>query len=229
MARTSCLDRSSLRTAVGAAALISAVASAPAMPSNINTDAVYCWGENIGFLNLRDSGFPPTTNGVFISQLHLSGFIWAENVGHISVGDGTPGGTTGQYTNADGPDTGVNIDSSGDLFGFAWGENIGWVNFDTRAALGPTGQQARVDRNARRLFGYAWGENVGWINLDDARPAMTVACPADFSGDGVRTVDDVFIFIAQWFKGDTRCDIDHDGVVSIDDIFIFITIWFQGC
>lgn len=225
MARRSCPEA----LAAAAAAVLFAGASAPAMPSNINPDFNYCWGENIGFLNLRDAGTPPTASGLFIAQTHLSGFIWGENVGWINTGDGSPGGTTGQYSNSDGADAGVNIDSSGDLFGLAWGENIGWINFDTRAALGPLGQQARVDRVSRRLLGFAWGENVGWINLDDARPSMIVLCPSDFSADGQTTVDDVFVYIAAWFNREARCDIDQDGQIEIDDLFLFIAIWFQGC
>lgn len=56
--------------------------------------------------------------------------VWAEKVGWINAGDGTPANGT-SYEDVDGSDFGVNIDpATGDLFGLAWGENIGWLNLD---------------------------------------------------------------------------------------------------
>ena len=63
-------------------------------------------------------------NGVFVDVTCLSGYIWAENVGWINVGNGGC-----PYLNADGSNSGVNVEPNGDLDGYAWGENIGWVNF----------------------------------------------------------------------------------------------------
>lgn len=131
--------------------------------TNVDPVLRYSWGENIGWIAWRDGDA-----GVRVHATILSGYAWGENVGWIHLGDGTPVNGTA-YANADGSDSGVNIDpATGNLSGLAWGENIGWINFDTAAALGGSGQHARLDAAARRLRGYAWGENVGWINLDDA-------------------------------------------------------------
>jgi hypothetical protein len=212
---------------VACAAITSA---AFADPSNINPSRKFCWGENIGYLNWRDAGSPPASQGARVGLRILSGFVWAENAGWINLGDGTPNSAAGQYGNADGSDCGVNIEAgTGDLFGLAWGENIGWVNFDTRAALGPSGQQARYDAALQRLRGYAWGENVGWINLDDNRIYVSTGCVADFDGNGVTTIDDLFLFLRAWFTQDPSADVDGNNGVTIDDIFVYLNMWFRGC
>jgi hypothetical protein len=118
--------------------------------------------------------------GVNVGANFLSGFIWAENVGWINVGDGTPGNGV-SYANASGTDFGVNVSSgSGNLTGFAWGEDIGWINFDGGALASPP-NPARFDGAAGRLRGYAWGENVGWINLDDATHFVGVIPAVDIA------------------------------------------------
>jgi hypothetical protein len=124
--------------------------------SNIDPNHKFAWCENTGWSNWRDAN--GTVDGVVVHDTFLSGYIWAENVGWIKVGNGG-----GPYSNTDGTNFGVNILLSGDLEGFGWGENIGWVNFDTS---GNAPDQARYDSGVGRFRGYAWGENVGWINLD---------------------------------------------------------------
>ena len=230
--------KSMLRILVGLGALGLFASGALADPSNINPAKRFCWGENIGYLNWRDAGSPPGSQGALIGSSILSGFVWGENVGWINLGDGTPASAP-HYGNTDGADCGVNIDASNNLFGLAWGENIGWINFDTRSALGPFGQQARVDRTAKRLRGYAWGENVGWINLDDPSKFVSFACPADFDANGFHTIDDLFIYINAYFNSctgqtDAPCngvnaDFNGSGVLTIDDLFLYINAWFSGC
>jgi hypothetical protein len=60
-------------------------------------------------------------------------------------------------------------------------------------------------------------------------PATLTYCVADFTCDGARTVDDVFVFIRNFFTNNPRCDVDGVPGVSVDDIFVFINIWFAGC
>jgi hypothetical protein len=172
-----------------AAGVLFAVAIA-AGQTNIDPDHKSSWGENVGFENWRDANVGG--DGVRVRATYLEGFIWAENVGWINVGDGIPGDGI-HYANNPGDSStfGVNIDpATGDLFGMAWGENIGWVNFDTRVALGPQNQQARFDFAAGRFFGYAWAENVGWINLGAPTLFVAYVAPncnnpfADADGDG---------------------------------------------
>src|SRR6185503_13727226 len=163
----------------------------------------YSWGENIGWMNWRDAGDPPGSQGVRVHSSFLSGFIWAEGAGWISVGNGRPVDGI-QYGNAEGGDFGVNLESNGDLRGYAWGENIGWLAFDTRS-LGSL--RARLDSAARRFRGYVWGENVGWINLDD---------PEQFVG--IDSGDEP-VFRRGDSNSDSRVDIS-DSIRSIGCLFL---------
>ena len=213
------------------AAAIAFTACAPAahaQPTNISPANKWSWGENIGWMNWRDAGSPPGSQGARIDTHRLSGYVWGESVGWIFLGDNAPA-SGDHYANVTGDDCGVNIAANGDLFGFAWGENIGWINFDTAAVLGPLGQQARYDHAARRLRGYAWGENVGWINLDHPEHFVGTGCAADFNGDGVRDVPDIFAFLSAWFAMDPRADFDGMNGINVPDIFAFLSAWFAGC
>src|SRR5262249_5863408 len=142
--------------------------------------------------------------GVVIRAKVFAGFIWSENVGWISVGNGAPAGPGGLYANTTGSDFGVNIDSDGELHGLGWGENIGWINFDG-GGLAPPPQPARIDCSGR-LMGFAWGENVGWINL------------ADLSHYVALTSSSVPVL----------CDLNHNGVADGDDIGAFMGIVITG-
>src|SRR5690606_29062412 len=136
----------------------------------------------------------------------FNGYIWAENAGWISMGQGLGpfGGSFG---------TGVNILTTGYLEGLAWGENIGWVNFGTRPFIGNDG--ARYDSMAKRLRGWAWGENVGWINLEDALHGVhfVSSCGADLSGDGFVNGADLANLLASWGPGASAADLTGDGMV----------------
>lgn len=187
--------------AISAAAILSAPAIA--QPSNISPLHKYVWGENIGWLNLRDAN--AATQGVRIlpsisSPRFLAGFTWSETCGWINTGDGTPVNGTA-YANVNGTDFGVNILVSNNLAGLAWGENIGWINFNTAPTLAAFSDQARWDPVALRFRGYAWGENVGWINLDDATHYVGVLCPADFNADGFVSGDDFDAFVEAFAAG----------------------------
>jgi hypothetical protein len=62
-----------------------------------------------------------------------------------------------------------------------------------------------------------------------------VLCRADFNGDGVVAVQDIFSFLAAWFAqngltgpGHTA-DFNNDSIVNVTDIFAFLAAWFAGC
>ncbi len=66
--------------------------------------------------------------------------------------------------------------------------------------------------------------------IDAADIAMLNApCIADWDGDGVRAVTDIFAFLSSWFASDPRADIDGAGGVAVPDIFAFLSLWFAGC
>jgi hypothetical protein len=128
--------------------------------STIDLTNHQAWAANFGFSDWR----PSSTNGVNIGLNFCSGFIYAANVGWITMGTGAP--TNGvSYSNSSASDFGVNCSTGAtgekNLRGFAYGANIGWVNFEA------TGNP-RVILSTGQLRGYVWSANCGWISLDDA-------------------------------------------------------------
>ncbi len=82
------------------------------------------------------------------------------------------------------------------------------------------------------------GTGASWsfydFNADGVIDAADVAaldapCIADFDGDGVRAVPDIFAFLSAWFAQDPRSDIDGLGGIAVPDIFAFLSLWFAGC
>jgi hypothetical protein len=215
-------------------ALVATLAPAAlAQPSSIDVTSKWSWGENVGFMNWRDAGSPEASQGVFADTQVLGGFIWCENAGWVSVGDGSPANGVA-YANVNGTDFGVNINpATGALSGLAWGENIGWINFGPHASL-PAAQQARYDGAALRLRGYAWGENVGWINLDDDTHFVGTSCPVDFNCDGFLDFFDYDDFVATFEGGQppacrSSADYNGDGFVDFFDYDDFVASFEAGC
>ena len=229
------------RTVVSLAALsIAAAWAAPALAqSNIDPVNKFSWSENCGWMNWRDAGSVPGSQGALVGGTFLSGFVWGENFGWINLGDGTP--TNGvSYANPTVgpvvgiPDFGVNLDSgTGNLSGFAWGENVGWINFSGGAMATPP-QPARLDGASQRFRGYAWAENIGWINLDLGETGKFVGvrtCAADFNGDGTLDPDDLADYIGAFFAvpAPLTADFNGDGTVDPDDLADYIGAFFGGC
>ena len=112
-------------------------------------DSRYAYGENVGWLNLEPEG--DGGPGVEVGDLELTGWIWAENLGWVSLSCvNTDSCGVNNY--------GVVNDGVGNLSGYAWGENVGWINF------APTGGGVYIDA-CGDFNGAAWGENTGWISF----------------------------------------------------------------
>jgi len=62
-----------------------------------------------------------------------------------------------------------------------------------------------------------------------SRSIVLNSCAADFNGNGVADVPDIFAFLALWFAGDPRADFDHQNGIGVPDIFAFLSGWFAGC
>ena len=155
-----------------------------------NNDA---WAENMGWTTW-EYVIASVDAGVSIGRSYVAGYIWAENVGWIHLGDGSPADGCA-YANDSATDYGVNIlKKENRLKGYAWGENIGWIHFfgsDDITGISDT-ERPRIDRDdPYRLEGYAWGENVGWINLDDATYFVAVEDYSCTCGDYPPTNDTV--------------------------------------
>jgi hypothetical protein len=116
----------------------------------------YAYGANLGWMNWRGD----VANGAVIGEYVCAGYVWAADVGWLSLGSGSPANGI-QYQNGSASDYGVNRDDLGNLRGYAWGANIGWVNFEGTGA-------PKVDLVTGRSIGYAWSANCGWISLSNA-------------------------------------------------------------
>ncbi len=136
----------------------------------------YAWGANVGWIDWRGD----SANGAVIGEYVCSGFIYAANMGWISLGDGTPANLI-QYQNNSVTDYGVNRDRLGNLRGYAYGANMGWVAFESSG-------EPKVDLVSGKLTGYAWSANCGWISLSNAVAYVRTASltpGADLDEDGI--------------------------------------------
>jgi hypothetical protein len=150
--------------------LLAGVPSRPAAAQdNIdpsNDGSQYGWGENAGWLNAEPKPAGGALPGVVVSDTGLTGYVFSENVGWISLScQNTASCGTVSY--------GVVNDGSGNLSGLAWGENVGWI--DLRPAIGGTpvaGAGVRIDLATGVFAGKAWAENLGWVNFTFTAPAI---------------------------------------------------------
>ena len=136
------------------AVLLEGLASAENIDPD-NDGSQYPYGENIGWLNAEPSGNGGP--GVLVSDSLLTGYIWAENIGWVSL---SCLNTSSCLTLVN---YGVLNDGAGNLSGFAWGENVGWINF------APVGGGVFIDGDGF-FKGRAWGENIGWITVSSDGP-----------------------------------------------------------
>ncbi|MEK7582047.1 MAG: hypothetical protein AAB488_01810 [Patescibacteria group bacterium] len=86
---------------------------------------------------------PPTIN--------FSGYIWADNIGWISLA---------------GSNYKVSMGDNGNFFGYGWSDNIGWVSFNQAdVSVGcPTAPAVLCSSpNLNRYFGLGQGKVTGWI------------------------------------------------------------------
>lgn len=76
----------------------------------------------------------------------------------------------------------------------------------------------------------------GWFDSDElkvcADPANPLSHPgppssADYNGDLIISVQDIFDFLTAWFA--TNADFNRDGMTTVQDIFDFLASWFAAC
>ena len=150
-----------MKSKYGLLALVLAFSIEPSarLQATTTIDSVnkYSYGANIGWEDWTGD----TANGVVLGQFFCSGYIYAANVGWISLGNGAPANQI-QYQNNSASDFGVNHDGSGNLRGYGYGANIGWLNFESQGA-------PKIDLLTGNLSGYVWSANCGWISLNNAQ------------------------------------------------------------
>ncbi len=175
----------------------------------------YAYGENVGWMNFE----PNTGDGVQVAFDKLTGFVWAENIGWISMScENTSSCTTGV-------NYGVTNDGSGNLGGYAWAENVGWISFscDNTSSCGTVDYGVTIDADGN-FDGWAYGENIGWIHLSSTSPIAygVQAC--------VVTMEDLRNFAYYWASvGSVPGNLDGIGGVDYVDFAIFAQYWLNFC
>lgn len=200
----------------------------PAAAENIdpdNSDRQFSYSENVGWFNADPATI--TNAGIDVDDTAISGYIWAENIGWISLScENTETCNTVDYR--------VVNDGAGNLYGYGWSENTGWINFSctTNNTCANVKYGISIDPATGDFSGRAWGENIGWISFDYAtytdyyiRTAWRIN--GDIGGDGTVTLADAIIVLkvsagqaapTQIYVG---ADVDGDNRLGIEEsIFI---------
>ena len=190
------------------------VAASPVLSENIDPyddGSQYGYGENVGWLNFE----PNTGDGVQVGSDKLVGWVWAENIGWVSLScENTSSCGTVDY--------GVTNDGNGNLSGYAWAENVGWISFscDNTSSCGAVDYGVTIDGDGA-FDGNAWAENIGWISLDSAEGWDVRAC--------IVTMDDLANFASYWLGTDAAANLDATGTVDMIDYSIFASYWQDYC
>jgi hypothetical protein len=190
--------------------------------STISTNNSFAYGANIGWMDWRGdetNNCVGCTNGVIVGEYVLRGYIYAANVGWISLGNGSPSNGI-QYANNSTNDFGVNNLGDGELRGFGYGANIGWIIFTNRSAAGllASAEIPRFDLVTGRFSGYAYSANCGWISLSNAFASVkTDSCQpgADSNANGLPDAWELQNF---GFLGvNPNADPDGDGMSNLQE------------
>ena len=163
-----------------------------------NDGSKYAYGENVGWFNAKPLGNGGP--GVEVEDTRLTGYIWTENVGWVSLScENTNSCSSIAY--------GVINDGSGILAGYGWSENAGWISFSCENANGcdSANYGVTIDPSTGEFAGYAWGENIGWISFRSTGPVTY----------GVTTSWVAYLDIC-------KCDFEPDGDVDGDDLAEYI-------
>lgn len=172
------------------------------------------WGANIGWTNW----LPSAADGVIVSEFVCSGYVYAANVGWISLGSGSPVNHI-QYQNNSATDFGVNygVDPTqpgvGILRGMAYGANIGWINFEA------TGNP-RVSLFTGTFSGYAYSANCGWINLNDLNGKVQtdhIAMGIDSNSNGIADAWEYLYFSGLLAPGAENSSPNGNGMTLLQD------------
>ena len=54
-------------------------------------------------------------------------------------------------------------------------------------------------------------------------------CPADYEGNGIVTIDDLFLYFNAYFTNHISADMNGSGSVTIDDLFLYLNAYFTVC
>jgi hypothetical protein len=162
----------------------------------------YAYGENVGWLNAEPSG--DGGPGVLVSDTMLTGYIWAENIGWVSL-------CCKNTASCGAADYSVTNDGGGNLAGYAWGENVGWISFscNNTGTCDKVDYGVAIDSATGEFRGHAWCENIGWISFSSTGAVpfgVTTSwpenlCEGDFEPDGDVDGSDLAMFAADFDDG----------------------------
>lgn len=182
-------------------ALAVVLGSGIALAENIdpnNDESQYAYGEKVGWLNTESLG--DGGSGVEVEDFKLTGYIWAENVGWISLScQNVSSCGTVSYR--------VINNGVGTLSGYAWGENVGWISFSCKNtdSCDNVDYGVSIDPFTGVFLGYAWGENIGWISFKNTGPI-------------------VYKVKTAWWDNVIPGDIDDNAVVDLIDAILALKI-----
>ncbi|MHC4742813.1 MAG: hypothetical protein ACYS8Z_12925 [Planctomycetota bacterium] len=175
-------------------------------------DSQYAYGQNIGWFNFEPGG----GDGALAAGDKLTGYVWAENIGWISLScENTSSCGTVDY--------GVTNDGGGNLSGYAWAANIGWISLSCENTDSCDAVDYGVTIDDYGGFdGHAWAENVGWISFDSTKIYNVRACKITF--------EDLANFTAHWLDAaDGPANLDGQAGVDLGDLSIFAAYWLDFC
>ena len=71
---------------------------------------------------------------------------------------------------------------------------------------------------------------VGGVTTNGYEPYAVDLCPADYDNSGVVNVDDLFVYLTDWFAGAPDADVQGAvGLPDVADLMAFINIWLTPC
>ena len=174
-----------------------------------NDGSQYAYGENTGWVNFEPNAPGPNV-GATVSDDTVTGFIWAENIGWITLSPTT-------YS-------GIFNDGMGNLSGYAWAENVGWINFDPNVPSDTNNYGVKINSDGN-FSGWGWGENIGWINFNSASlyGYGVEACKVKFA--------DLGSFVEDWLQTGAGLpgDLDDSNDVDFLDYSILASYWLTFC
>jgi hypothetical protein len=131
-----------------------------------------------------------------------------------------------QYADVAGFDVTIAVLSSSGTPLEQWRFDTG-SNSDTFQSIGGWGMDSQGSIFAA---GFSWFTPTLGDYLVMKLPTVELpACAADFTGDGLAQVPDIFAFLSLWFASDAAADFDGNGTIAVPDIFAFLGAWFVGC
>jgi hypothetical protein len=100
-------------------------------------------------------------------------------------------------------------------------------NFGTALALSGDGRTALIGSGHSHAVASLYPPPIGMAQVFNL--CSPTACPADFNGTGLLTIQDIFDFLNAWLAADPRADFNGVDGLTTQDVFDFLSAWLTGC